>query len=141
MPKKVDTFRGLKVGQKFRVVSNSNMHNYPLNVDLTLARTSTQNRMERAAIRPEGSSYNELRVCDIEIYCDDITTLEADLKEKQERFILEEQELKDKIAFCKTYELEEFDDNIFKILTTLENLKEDPSDIKKAQLIAKLINK
>ncbi len=71
----------------------------------------------------------------------ELTSQIKELKSKKEELDLEISETKDKIAFMKENGIEEFDENEFKVMKTLETL-EDPKTTKlqKAKIIAGMLN-
>ena len=132
------TFSGLKIGQRFKVIKNSNSHNYIVGETYAMSRkgTATMSMNNIAKDYPKG---NILYFKDIIIITNDLFTMESDLKTFEEEFKAKSKDLKSKIAFCKKHCLDEFDDNTFKVYQTLSILNTTSSDIEKAQVIAKLI--
>lgn len=63
-----------------------------------------------------------------------------DIKKRAKRLDEEFAETENKIAFMSANNLEEYDDNQFKVYQTLQVLKGKKTDIEKAKIIASLIN-
>jgi len=126
------TWKGLKKGQKFKVVSNNNSHNYPIGVVLTMSRDG------------ECAVYNSLDIGDIVLIggIDLIKDMKENIAEKvveKEKLESEIVELEDRIKYCEDNDLTKFDEDEFKVFKVLETLKGDTSQKEKAKIIAKLI--
>jgi len=131
---RLKTFKGLKAGTKIKVVSNSNSHSYPMDTELTL---------KKAVMSVSGSDMvtevvgNTLRATDCILSSTTVEDLEKRLTELEK----EKKDIQAKIKFCKEAEIEEYDENLFKVYKTLELVDNATLDRKKkAALISKLIS-
>jgi len=133
--KKITTFKGIKVGQKFKVVANALGHNYPIGGIYTFKVPGLE-QASMTNIAKEIPYGNTIPASCIEL----VSTSIEDMKEDISRLEAEVKDLKEKIYFCESAGLKEYDDNIVKVLQTMAILKEATSDIEKAKQIAKLID-
>ena len=138
MNKKLTDYKGIKKGQKFRVIQNTNNHNYPLNKILTFSKDfkSSSTRSYNVAVEVSG---NYLKIQDIELLNYTLIDMKKQLMESKKEYENIKKELETKIKFCEDTKTEEFDENTYKVYQTLAVLKETSTDIEKAQAIAKLI--
>lgn len=133
--KKLTSWKGLKKGTKFKVIANTNSHNYPLNITLTMKKAGSDNqRMSDVAEEIRG---NELNIKD----CIFGSYTIKDIKEEQKELQSQINSLNAKIKVMEELELEEYDENVIKIHQTLTLIdKKGISKIEKAKAITKLIN-
>lgn len=117
MEKRLKTFVGLKVGNKIIVRSNSNSHNYPMDIPLTLKINGTGVSMNNCV---EGGTYNTLNASDCVLIS--IRSIK-DIKKERECKLKELKTLEEQIAFCEENELEEYDDVYFKVSEILKALE------------------
>ena len=138
MNKKLTDYKGIKKGQKFRVIQNTNSHNYPLNKILTFSKDfkSSSTCSYNVAVEVSG---NDLKIQDIELLNYTLIDMKKQLMESKKEYENIKKELETKIKFCEDTKTEEFDENTYKVYQTLAVLKETSTDIEKAQAIAKLI--
>lgn len=118
--KRLKTFTGLKVGDKIIIEANSNGHNYPMDIPLTLKITGSGTAMSNLV---EGGTYNTLNAKD----CIIANTFSIKEMQRQRDVMLGELKiLEDRIAFCEENGLEEYDDiyhKVSEILKALESKK------------------
>lgn len=159
MAQKIKSFAGIKKGQKFKVVSNCNSHNYPLNKVLTFRENFTGNALASWVNCAVEGIYNSLSYKDVVLVGEDLATLEKRYVEVQEeRDTWNEQnkkesekynkevdktleDIKKKINFCKDLGITEYDDNVEKLYNAIQviNEKKDIPDIEKAKILADII--
>lgn len=133
MAKILKTWEGLKKGQKFVVISNSNGHNYPIGKTLIMKKpgvVSTQ--MTDIA---EGISGNTIEVRDVRLTAESLSDLHEHIVEVQEEL----DKTMSKIKLCNDLGLTEYDDNVIKVHKALAIIKSKKSDIEQSQAIANLI--
>ncbi len=129
MKNKPATWASIPKGTTFKVVSNSNSHNYPME---TVLRT---NKICKAKAGVVVGGYNTLSINDVEF----IPMTIKDLEERLYRLEAEAQELDKKIEFCKSMNLTEFDEDYYKIYNTLSILETKKTKKEKTVLIKNLI--
>ena len=159
MATKIKHFGGIKKGQKFRVVSNSNGHNYPLNTVLKFKERNTVKKTNWDNCVMGSDRYNTLNCQDVELLGEDLASLELSYVELQEsRDLWNENNklevkkynedvderlltIKKQIQFCKDLGITEYDDNVEKMYNIIQtiNKKGDMSDIEKAKMISEMI--
>lgn len=139
MSKKIKSFLGLKKGQKFIVTKTGGGHNYPLNTVLTLSRdiVNIGSPHNIATEYPQG---NTIAPSCIELIASTIVEMKKQLKDIETEFKKEKSILQSKINFCEENGVEEFDENLFKVIEALKALDSKSSNVEKAKVIASLIN-
>jgi hypothetical protein len=136
--KKLTTFKGIKKGQKFKVINKRGSHNYPVNKVLTFKHDGPDNfTMSDCAVEKSGG--NTLQADQIVLLAQDLKSMKEQVTTLKLEFNNEISELESKIKFCEEQGLEEFDEDTFKVYSTLSILKTKKSDIEKAKIIASLI--
>lgn len=133
--KRVETFAGLKKGQKFRVTQNTNGHNYPLDTILTLKRNGPDaTAMNDCA---EGRVYNTLNATDLEVFSDtkSITDMEAEITELNNQIT----GLRRKIAICKDFGIEAHDDELLKVFEALRIASKEKTTKQKALVLKEIL--
>ncbi len=129
MKKTAKTWAGIPKGTPFKVISNCNSHNYPMGVVL------------KTNILCDGHSgsviegFNVINVRDVEFIPTTIIDLKEELKNLEEKV----QEIKEKIEFCETVGMNEFDEDYYKIYNTLSILETKKTKKEKTALIKNLI--
>lgn len=141
MGQKLKNFKGLNKGQKFIVIKHSKGHNYPLNVILTLKRDHKVSAVTAYDIAEEVEYGNTISINCIELISLTIEEMEKELQKLEKEYKEVSKELNNKIKFCKDSGLDFYDENTFKVYQILTILKGKKSDIEKAKVIAKLVNK
>jgi|WetSurSiteA1Bulk_404760.scaffolds.fasta_scaffold139590_2 hypothetical protein len=122
MKRTFSSWKGIQRGQKFKVISNSNSHNYPMNTVLTMSRDGmTSSSMDDACIEMCGNSLN---VRDIEL----CPMCLADIKAERDTILnyrkKELAELEGMIEFCTKYGIDKYDPKMgesFRILEVAKN--------------------
>lgn len=128
------SWKGIKKGTKFKVVSNSNSHNYPLNTVLTLSRDGlVSSEMGNAAVELSG---NNLNIQDVVILT---ATTVADLQKELSAAKAVVKEIQQKITFCGENELEEFDEETYRIFKLLEIAEGTGTRMQKAYALAQAL--
>ena len=138
MSKPLKSFAGLKKGQKFMVVANSNSHNYPMNTVLTLSENGTKaTSMSNCAVEvPDG---NNLMAKDCILAEISLEMMKSELVDMSERYKTESDELKSKIDFCEKNGLDTFDEDLYKVHSVLKALDSKATLIEKTKMIAALL--
>ncbi len=159
MATKIKHFGGIKKGQKFRVVYNSNSHNYPLNTTLKFREDCNVKKVNWDNCAMGSNRYNTLNCQDVELLGEDLASLELSYVELQEsRDLWNENNklevkkynedvderlltIKKQIQFCKDLGITEYDDNVEKMYNIIQtiNKKGDTSDIEKAKMISEML--
>lgn len=106
--KRLETFEGLKKGDKIVIIENSNSHNYPLNRPLTLSRDGEGEKMRDAVKECSG---NILKATD----CEAGSVSLVDMKFRMAVLEEEEKELRAEIEFCERNGLTEFHSEAYKV--------------------------
>ncbi len=132
----METFNGIKKGQKFKVISNSNSHNYPMDKVLTFRISPSGTMSNNVAKEVIG---NSLSCRDIIIISITLEDLKKELESNRNDFIKSEKEILSKISFCEKTGSIEYDEEIFKIYSVLNTLNEYSNDIEKAKKIANIL--
>ena len=132
------SFKGVKKGQKFKVIGNSNNHNYPMGTILTIKRNIATTFQSFNDIAEEIHG-NQIQIKDMELVSFNLKEMKESLDVLEKNYLKNKKELSYKIKFCEENDLDEYDENIFKVLKTLSTLKKNMSDIEKAKIIANLI--
>ena len=171
MSYRIKTFSDVKKGQKFKVTDNSNGHNYPIGKILTF-KTDGRGRSTSWTDCVLEGSYNTLDVKDVMLIGETLDYLNqryVSINEDRDKYnVRQEEELKkytanvhaeikrfnkevddemkdieQKIAFCKSLGITEYDDNVHKMYEAIKiiNDKGDISDIEKARIISELLDK
>lgn len=133
--KKYLNWKDVPKGTKFKVVRNTNGHNYPLNTTLT----TKKNKPFGASASDVAVEFtgNSLHILDCQFSGDTISEIKKQQKELQEQITI----LNSKIKLMEELELDEYDENVIKVHQTLTLIdKKGISKIEKAKAIAKLIN-
>ena len=140
---RLETFAGMKKGDRIIILSNSNSHNYPMNVVLTLKKNGVSETLSDAV---EGLSGNNLDARD----CIRATYTIADLQDSIGRMEDEVARLQRDILFyremlsiCETNHITEYDPDMVKImaiLKSIEDSREELNDFQKAELFIKAFN-
>lgn len=138
MSKPLKSFGGLKKGQKFMVVTNSNSHNYPMNTVLTLNMNGTKaTSMSNCAVEvPDG---NNLMAKDCILVEMSLEMMKSELADMSERYKTESDELKSKIDFCEKNGLDTFDEDFYKVHLALKALDSKATLMEKTKMIAALL--
>ena len=138
MSKQLKSFAGLKKGQKFMVVANSNSHNYPMETVLTLSKNGTKaTSMSNCAVEvPDG---NNLMAKDCILAEMSLEMMKSELVDMSERYKTESDELKSKIDFCEKNGLDTFDEDFYKVHSALKALDSKATLIEKTKVIAALL--
>lgn len=134
MNERLKTFKGLKEGAAFKVVANTNGHNYPMNVRLHLNTPGFGTTMTNCAREVPSGDTLSCRDCVLEP--SSLEYMEKQIKTLQEEI----KTLETQIEFCKTLGTTEYDETEFKVYQTLA-LMEDKQLTKaqKVKLISKII--
>lgn len=171
MSYKIKTFNEVKKGQKFKVISNSNGHSYPIGKILTF-KTDGRGRSTAWADCALEGSYNTLDIKDVMVIGETLdylneryvsinedrdkynvsqeaelkkytANIQAELKRFNKDVDDEMKDIEEKIAFCKSLGITEYDDNVRKMYEAIKiiNTKGDISDIEKARIISELLDK
>ena len=140
---RLKTFAGMKKGDKIIILSNSNSHDYPMNVVLTLKKNGVSQTLSDAV---EGLSGNNLDARDcvraahtIADLQDSIGRMEDEVARLQ-RDILSYREM---LSICETNHITEFDPDMVKIvaiLKSIEDSREELNDFQKAEIFIKAFN-
>jgi len=138
MNKRLTSWKGVQKGQKFKVIGNSNSHNYPMHTILTMARDgSNMSSMDDVCVEMHG---NNLSAKDVELTPMCIKDLEA------ERDIIlnyrkgELLELNTMIDFCKKYGLEKYNPKMTDAFRIVEVTKDqNMSDFDRMVAICKIL--
>ena len=138
MSKPLKSFAGLKKGQKFMVVANSNSHNYPMDTVLTLNRDGIKTTsMSNCAVEvPDG---NNLMASDCVLLDMSLESMKLELVNIGKKYKAESDELKSKIDFCEKNGLDTFDEDFYKVHSALEALDSKATLIEKTKVIAALL--
>lgn len=171
MSYKIKTFSEIKKGQKFKVIGNSNGHNYPIGKILTFKADGRGKATSWSDCALEGS-YNNLDIKDVMIVGETLdylnqkyvsinedrdkynvsqeaelkkytANIQAELKRFNKDVDDEMKDIEEKITFCKSLGITEYDDNVRKMYEAIKiiNTKGDISDIEKARIISELLDK
>lgn len=132
--KKITTFAGIKVGQKFKVIKNNMGHNYPIDTILTFKVPGTQSVI-MTNIAEENPYGNSINASCIEL----VNYTVEDMQKEQKELLKQVEDLQERIDYCKSLGIKEYDENLVKVLKTMAILKGLDSDIEKAKQIATLI--
>ena len=140
---RLETFAGMKKGDKIIILSNSNSHNYPMNVVLTLKENGVSQTLNDAV---EGLSGNSLdaRDCIRAAYTiadlqDSIGRMEDEVARLQ-RDILSYREM---LSICETNHITEYDPDMVKIMAifkSIEDSREELNNFQKAEIFIKAFN-
>jgi hypothetical protein len=129
------------VGTKFKVVSNSNSHNYPLNELLTVVSRNSTSSCAHVTGNP---IHNTLMIKDCLFVNFDLATMKDVIVQKQEALLKIQEEIievENCIKFCEEQGLEEYDEDLHKVMKTLDTLESKKlTKLEKAKMIAKLIS-
>ena len=138
MSKQLKSFAGLKKGQTFKVVANSNSHNYPMDTVLTLSKNGTKaTSMSNCAVEvPDG---NTLMAKDCILADMSLEMMKSELVDMSERYKTESDELKSKIDFCEKNGLDTFDEYFYKVHSALRALDSKTTLIEKTKVITALL--
>ena len=129
MSKKFKSWKDVPEGTKFKVVNNTNSHDYPMNVVL---------RTERAVTGTCGQvidKYNNLKIADVVFVSATVPEMEEELEQKKK----EMEEISSKIKFCKDNGLEEFDEETYRAYAALAVIESKKSKMEKVKAIAALL--
>lgn len=138
MSKPLKSFAGLKKGQKFMVVANSNSHNYPMDTVLTLNRDGIKTTsMSNCAV--EVLDGNNLMASDCVLLDMSLEMMKSELVDMSERYKTESDELKSKIDFCEKNGLDTFDEDFYKVHLALKALDSDATLMEKTKVITALL--
>jgi len=158
MARRIKHFGGIKKGQKFKVVANSNGHNYPIDVVLKFKSNSPGPHTTWNSCAAGSDSFNTLSAVDVALIGQSISELELEYVELEEerdkhnsinndetdRYNKETNahllEIKKQIKFCKDLGITEYDDNVEKMYKAIQiiNEKKDMPDIEKARIISEM---
>ena len=140
---RLKTFAGMKKGDKIIILSNSNSHDYPMNVVLTLKKNGVSQTLSDAV---EGLSGNNLDARDcvraahtIADLQDSIGRMEDEVARLQ-RDILSYREM---LSICETNHITKYDPDMVKIvaiLKSIEDSREELNDFQKAEIFIKAFN-
>lgn len=139
----------LDEGVEFLVKGNSNGHNYgaignKINVEVFPGSVTAPNPSVNSIVNYLTRSGNSIKLSEIEVRgTSKLKDLEVSLKSLSDRKKEIEGEvkfIKSKIAFMKSNDLEEFNENEFKAFSVLQEINSSSSDIEKAKVIAKIIS-
>ena len=67
------TFKGIKKGQKFRIIANTSGHRYPLNETLTFAKAGVTTAAHMAS--PDGTNRGSVYSYEIELVASDLKSM------------------------------------------------------------------
>jgi hypothetical protein len=142
MEKKLSKWSDLKKGMKFKVISNTSSHNYEVGKVYTAARAisnSSGTQANNIALEING---NYINIWDIEIISSIIKLedIKEELEDLEKSYIKAKKELTSKIKFCKDNNIEEYNENEYKIYKVLFELDKDSTLVEKAKVISSLIN-
>ena len=132
MKAKPCSWKGIKKGTKFKVVSNTNAHNYPIGIVLTLSEDGGPSA-EMGAAAEEVQCGNNLNIRDVALLTEQTV---ADLQKELEAAKAVVTEVQQKIDFCKENGLETFDEESFRIFKLLEIAEGTGTRMQKAQALA-----
>ena len=132
------SFAGLKRGQKFMVVANSNSHNYPMDTALTLNRDGVRTTgMSNCAVEVPGG--NNLMASDCVLLDMSLESMKLELVNIEKECKAKSDELKGKIDFCEKNGLDTFDEDFYKVHSALKALDSNVTLIEKTKVIAALL--
>ena len=132
------SFAGLKRGQKFMVVANSNSHNYPMDTALTLNRDGVRTTgMSNCAVEVPGG--NNLMASDCVLLAMSLESIKLELVNIGKKYKAESDELKSKIDFCEKNGLDTFDEDFYKVHSALKALDSKATLIEKTKVITALL--
>lgn len=138
--KRISSFKGIKRGQKFRVIGNAGGHNYPLGKVFTFKRDMVSASGSATDIAEEVQYGNNIYASDIELVI--TQTLDELKKEKsdlEKRYKKEIAELEEKIKVCEENGLEEFDEDFAKVYKILKVVEGKKTRTEKAKVITQLL--
>jgi hypothetical protein len=136
---KVSTFRGLKPGQKFMVVNNSNSNNYLKDVVLTFNNNVNSGNAECTDCAAE-AHFNTLNIRDIVLLIEDELTLEA-LEKEVVKLTAKIKAANRKIELCREYNLTVYDEKMLKIKYTLRSLYDTTTEEEKIAVLEEFLQK
>lgn len=130
------TWRGLKQGTKFKVIRNSNSHNYPLNKILTMSMAGPNSTAaNNIAIEVPGG--NSLNISDCEILTGlTLADLRKEIKEYEDKI----KEIKGQVDFCVTNNLDEYDEETHQLYEGIKIVEATSTTIEKAKALKKLLS-
>lgn len=131
--KKLTDWSQVPAKSKFKVISNSNSHNYPMGVVLTTKFTTSGKGANNIA--DEFTSGNTLDVTDIIMLSSTLEGMKIERIELMERL----DHLNDRIEFCTDNHLEEFDEQSYKVVMALDTLESSKTRKEKAEMLLKLL--
>lgn len=134
MSKALTTFAGIKRGTRFKVINNSNGHNYPQHKVLIFKKDGLAGVSQMSDIA-EGMSCNTIELRDIRLCNESLTDLHQKVVELQEELDL----ANEKIKVCNDLGLTEYDDNVIKVHKALAIIKTKKTDVEMSQAIASLM--
>ena len=138
MSKPLKSFAGLKKGQKFIVVANSNSHNYPMETSLTLSRDGLKTTsMSNCAMEVPGG--NNLMASDCVLLDMSLKSMKLELADIEKECKAKSDELKSKIDFCEKNGLDTFDEDFYKVHSALKALDSNVTLIEKTKVITALL--
>lgn len=141
MATELTTFEHVKKGERFKVLRAANGHNYPLNTSLTFCRNGKVGvHIQTFTDCAEEVKGNSLPIkAGIVLINESLHSLKKDyinlIRESEEKLA----EMKRKIDFCETHNLEEYDPDLEKVYSALSVMKSRKTDIEKAKAIIHII--
>jgi hypothetical protein len=134
-----NSFAEVRKGQRFKVIKNTNGHNYPIGKVLTFKRNGPHSAsMSDAAV---GMIGNNLKFVDIILLGISIEDLKANLANVEKSLKTKMKVLENQLKFCEKYNLEEYDPLYYHIGVIEEILEKDISNFEKAKEIISTIRK
>lgn len=117
------TWLGLKKDQKFKVIKNTNSHNYPLNTIYTMTRSGIDvSNMDNIAT--EYARGNTLRFQDIELVYTSLIEIKQKVADITTEYNAQFKELTTVIEFCEKYNTNDYNPMFitkFKSIVTILN--------------------
>jgi hypothetical protein len=137
MSKALESFKGLKIGQKFKVVRNIGSHNYPMGVTLVFkvdgVESSSMNNIAA------GGDYNNIRIDEIEVFNDTLAEMRSRRDELSSSKNAEIKELNKKIKTCEELGLDVYDQMFISVYRALESINSKATLLEKTQVVLSII--
>lgn len=140
---RLKTFAGMRKGDKIIILNNSNSHNYPMNVILTLKRNGVSQTLNDAV---EGISGNNLDARDCAKAAFTVVDLQDSIGRMEDEVVKLQGEIlshREMLSICETNHITEYDPDMIKImaiLKSIEDSREELNDFQKAEIFIKSFN-
>lgn len=140
---RLKTFAGMKRGDRIIILSNSNSHNYPMNVVLTLKKNGVSRTLNDAV---EGVSGNNLDAGDCAKAAFTVVDLQDSIGRKEDEIARLQGEIlsyREMLSICETNHITEYDPDMVKIMAILkliEDSREELNIFQKAEIFVKAFN-